>query len=956
MANGKHTWEIPYCTIFLVLGALISHTMVLMGNLATSRAMESLGTSTHGWSNVGLGLGMSLSSELDDLMNNVGEMLSGVIAQVVVVQQNIDTVLSLVGEASDTFGVAAPDGSLLQLPMNAQGLTAGEVADVTSMLQTGIAMKRSGKMQHEGEALLNNAELAHLSSTELVDQPANPPTIGGVPINREQVELLMSGLRTQLYAFLDIIRPALIRIGQFLIQFGSQVQAGVEGFSTTIDRVQNLFNELMAEMTETGIGKDQMMYDTFTLFDVTSTGTISITDLQNVSNIFGISALQGQMAVDLHETYDTDEDGELDEAEFALFVDDERIPMSMSVVLREYARRLSQVSGNVAAGRMREEVATSVVNYFALVCAKNMTKVGWVSDRLTNGSVPLEFTAGILKALVVNADDVNKLTVVDVGPVVIGEMVRLQPGYVANALEMMSDPEYWVSEGYDLDEQPEIVEVATRWVTEAQHAEHAAPSLRQLFGKEAAIASIKEATTEAILAAMPAAARAMTKRRVKRFRAHQMRQKIQRHERLMSSHTSRVLFNELLGGRTASGAAQSPAVIAAINAGVPAVPATLQFAEWLSWNASDTADTFQEQCFLYSGQSSNTLNSFANQMTSMAARISSFLDTMMEHATPRGIQELEERVVGFIDTAADEIMNVIERNVGSSFHQHSQPDPSAAAASAVSMLTGTFSQISFLLTSLNDMLPTVVEDLRFARTDISAVSQNLNSIFSTFQDNGPPIFYTVANLYSMAWSAYYYLFASLTTMVLFYGFWSSGWFGDISGKVPEGEEYVPPSGIRARCCSCFSACGGCLRMCNNWAMCFWSVIILMEVIVLLLFIVSLVLCILAGVQAFLAAGCGQIYILGDNSICHGALDMLATFLSTFRVGDAEAVDACMSQELLTCEVIGTRMRTSAMYTTVGSMVAAVFSFQMIIETGVLYEKARWRQNFAIWFPNEDAEK
>jgi hypothetical protein len=952
MANGKHTWEIPYCTIFLVLGALISHTLVLMGNLATARAMESLGTSTHGWSNVGLGLGGALAGELDDLLNGVGSMLSDVIAQVVVVQENIDTVLSLVGDTSDAFGVQASDGSFLQLPMNSQGLTAGEIADVTSMLQTGIAMKRSGKMQHDGEALLDSAELVDLSSTELVEQP-DVPTINGVPLNREGIEELISGLRTQMFSFLDIIRPALIRIGQFLIQFGEQVQAGVEGFSTTVDRVQQLFNELMAEFTETGENKPEMIYDTYGLFDVTGTGTISVADLQNVSNIFGISAMQGQMAVDLHQTYDLDEDGELDEAEFHEFVDDERIPMSMSVVLREYSRRLSQVSGNLGAARMREEVAHSVVNYFALVCAKNMTKVGWVSDRLTNGSLPLEFTAGILRQLVRNADDPNKLTVVDVGPVVIGEMTRLQPGYVSEALELMSDPEFWVGEGFDIEDQPDIVEVATRWVTEAADAEHAAPSLRQLFGKEAAIASIKQATTEAILSAMPAAAKALTKRRVKRFKAMKLREKAQRHERLFSSHTSRMLFNELLGGRTASGGGQSPAVEAAINSGVPAVPATLEFAMWLSWNASDTADRFQESCFEYSGQSSNTLNSFANQMKSMASRISSFLDTMMEHATPRGIQELEERVVGFLDSAADEIMNAIERNSGVSFLTEArQPD----ASGAVAALEGSFSRITFLLTSLNDMLPTVVEDLRFARRDVSAVSQNLNSIFATFQENGPPIFYTVSNLYSMAWTAYYWLFAILTTMILFYGFWASGWFGDISGELPPGEVYEPPVGIKARCCACWSACGGCLRMCQGSAMCFWSVIIVMEVIVLVLFLVSLVLCLLAGVQAFLAAGCGQIYILGDFSICNSALDMLGTFLSSFRVGDSESRDACMAQELMTCQVIGSRMQTSAVYTVVGSLLAAVFSFQMIIETGVLYEKARWRANFGKWFPKDDEEK
>jgi len=242
-------------------------------------------------------------------------------------------------------------------------------------------------------------------------------------------------------------------------------------------------------------------------------------------------------------------------------------------------------------------------------------------------------------------------------------------------------------------------------------------------------------------------------------------------------------------------------------------------------------------------------------------------------------------------------------------------------------------------------LPSVVDNLKFARKEVSAVSKQLDTIFGAFQQKGPPIFNEVAGLYSTLWTAYYALFAILTVSILFYGLWASGWFGGPSAALAD-EEYVPPEGMMDRCLACWSSCQACCRGCTDSNLCFWSVILIMQVLVLVLFLVSILLCILAGVKAFLAAGCAQIYIVNDSKICTGVLGMIRRWLMSFLLEDPYLLyEACDAHTLLTCQLIGAKLKKSAVYTTIGSLMAAVFSFQMIIESAILHERARWRKIF-----------
>merc|ERR1719440_2294901 len=134
---------------------------------------------------------------------------------------------------------------------------------------------------------------------------------------------------------------------------------------------------------------------------------------------------------------------------------------------------------------------------------------------------------------------------------------------------------------------------------------------------------------------------------------------------------------------------------------------------------------------------------------------------------------------------------------------------------------------------------------------------------------------------------------------------------------------------------CASSCNSSQCCCSSWPSssecCFWSVCLFLQFVTMLLFIMAILITIIAAVQFFLASGCAQIYLLGDESICGNVLHNLRMFLDTIFPGVADFPTHCISKNLLTCELIGKKMRTAAEYTVIGSFMAATFTFQMIIE-------------------------
>jgi hypothetical protein len=570
---------------------------------------------------------------------------------------------------------------------------------------------------------------------------------------------------------------------------------------------------------------------------------------------------------------------------------------------------------------------------------------------LVNYTLPITFTHDVLVELANNKDNPNALTDKDVGAIIVNMIAWLGPDATAEAIVLMTDPLNWETEGYlAADQAPIIFQVVTWLVQESNNTDAVVSLFPAPFNKMD-------------LSELPEAFQEFTQMRSDAYQDEVKANTTDIGDAYYSTGSSVALADALLGGVAASSANSDATQLAAVNSGVPAVPETLLFAQWLSWNATDQAAIYESEVFNFTSTSSSQMDNFVDQVQTMVNKMVSFLTTMESYAGDEGIEQLEGFVSDFAEGAEDDIMNILMSYVDVALEdlkdqidspegaklsllqkvRKAKTDPGAVIDNAQAAVSGVVTQIMTLLTSIQLALPAVVDDVGFAREEVSAVAEVLDTVFSNFAVSGPPIFEEVASLYSMLWTVYFVFFALLTVSVLFYGFWASGWFG---GPKPSAEEdYEAPQGCldRLRCC-CLS-CMSCMRSCHDSNLCFWSFVILLEIIVFVLFIVSIVLCLIAGIKAFVSAGCSTVYVLGDNTICQGVLTLIQGWLPSFFTSVGDLAEACGSQNLLTCELISNATAKAVVYTILGSLVAAVLSFQMIIESAIMHERARWRKIF-----------
>mmetsp|Transcript_7850 Transcript_7850/g.18308 ORF Transcript_7850/g.18308 Transcript_7850/m.18308 type:complete len:994 (-) Transcript_7850:110-3091(-) len=956
---------IPCCTICLVIAALTCHSLVLVGNLRIAELIHTMGDSVHGWSGRGLVLASSLSTDVDHVMSRITDGLTNATQVILEIQSTVDEVIANMGDRMD-------DESFLIEMLEADRQCKEEVEDKLSsanMLQTVVQVMKGGDLQPVDkrsdvppeiapDILVSRANVAreatrctHWRNYE-VKLPSSGQSVSGDAVRRV-VKREVENLHVLIAQFMTYLRPVLEQIGKWLVSFGDKLQSVLESLSTTIDKVQKMFDDIAAAAGGGG-DEEQMVYDTITILNTDGDGNISVTDLVNASSFYGIECLQQKNAERMMEAHDKDGDGELNEAEYRTFVRDDAVPDVMGVALREYSKRLSAISGTVAAAKLRDEVAHAVVDYFSLVCAKNMSKVQWVSDRLTNGSLPLAFTSDILKELAQNQGNPNIRTTADVGYVIIKEMMSLNEPYVLAAFQQMTEPEFWASEGFAMADQPEAVQRVTDWIQRIQAEHGLGLSLIQHIED-----SIESHATHPFLLrvqghALTVRAAAWVKARGRARANAKVAKRAKRRQELLRTRTGRLLFARLIREPQSSDVDADLERI--INAGVPAVPETLEFAQFLAWNASSTANRFQKQSADYMSSSTNPLQSFSNDIRGMINKIVGFIESMERYSTPEGITHVEAVVQTFLENAVDDMTSVLVTHHGSratSMMQASSNDTVGESAmlgvsqedvlhglpeDAVDSIRGAWENLNGLLTTLTSMMPTVVDNIVFARTQVGAVSEAITSIFGTMDDSMPALFYMAARYYKMGWTAYFTLFALLTVGLLVYGFWAAGFLGSAE-KV---DGYVPPQTFSARCAACFSCCGSCVRSCHDGYITCWALVITGEIVSLLLFIIAIVLSILAGVQYFIASGCSMVYLLGDNTVCGGILNVAGTFLSSF-LGESSGPDVCVEEKLTSCGMMAEQMSAAVIFIVIGGFAAAIVTLELIVDAAVNHERAIWRK-------------
>lgn len=995
--------EVPWCTIFLVAAACTCHTIVLLGNHKMADSLENIGTSTSGWSGIGLDLSEALHSELDHTMVNLTNGLTKCISLTLKAQELIDSAVAIAGSSVETVKESDTVKAIGTLQ-----------EQINTSQRTGIPDKNAPIL--DGIKIVTNktANGSVWDGIKAVTNKAASTAVQGMADAATQQVI------DSLNELMDSLKPALLQVGDFITKFGPKIQTVIEGFSITLDRVQKLFDQVMAQLsTESNAeSEEELEYNTFTLYDVSGDGYVDAADLEMVAKLYGITALKGSKPSELIEKYDQDGDGNLRADEYHLFVQDPSLPNVMSTVLRTYSKRLSEISGNVAAAKQRDEVSSAVVDYMTLVCAKNLTKVAWVSQRLSNGSLPLEFTADVMVQFALKSQDPDTLTTVDTGGLVIGKMMDMNKSRTVHAYDLLSNSTYWISEGFDPADQTFTLDKISKWM-------QSSGSLIQL-------------NTEMAKKSMKAAMKA------------RRRQKDAVYDQLFESTIAQNLQINLLGDVPAP----TDTAATMIAQGVPAKPETLEFAQYLSWNASATAKRFQKLCFDYSSESSNAVDSFATQITSMVSKIKGFIEMLMKYASPAGFQMLEDQVNDFIANAKTDLKGQLMKEMGSfaakavpvstgqyhdyikfkhgiqpvgvllehtlgrekvleigsqlsdllgkqvhsltirelevdltrkmkeemtwamskaSSHVNSVLGKSPTDASSfmqaevlldkaeahdeqsneTSADSGVWAEMYNVIGTLATILPQATSTLKFARKEVSMLSSNLDSIFSVFQDKGPPIFIKVSGLWMLTWSCYFFFICPITLLLLVYAFWAGGYMGGPGTPVAEEvQDPDPPTTFCGRlmgcCASCCSCCGRTCHNVHDYALFFWACLIIMEVVCLIIFAVSILLCILAGVKVFLANGCSQIYVLGDPTICGQTMSNLRQFLDTFLGGIAtvDLPDVCTNEKLLTCNMISKEMKLSGIMTTIFSFLAALISTQFLIESAMLHSRAVKRREYA----------
>jgi len=262
------------------------------------------------------------------------------------------------------------------------------------------------------------------------------------------------------------------------------------------------------------------------------------------------------------------------------------------------------------------------------------------------------------------------------------------------------------------------------------------------------------------------------------------------------------------------------------------------------------------------------------------------------------------------------------------------------------LVSGVWEKMAQLLKKLVHLLPTATSTLKLARKEVSKLYSNMNSIFMTFEHKGSKIFDAIAGLWRTLWSCYFAVLVSMYPLLLFYAFWSRGYFGGPQPLSKEEEErYQKPKSFTESCVVCCHSCSMCTKVCHDTQLCLWSLVIALQVLALLVFVVSITLCVVAGVKAFLLSGCAQVYVINDYLICKEALLSLRKFVETFELEGAltPLEESCTDNDLLACQLISRKMASSTILTTVFSLLGALVTLQLVFDSAVNHEQARWRR-------------
>lgn len=768
----------------------------------------------------------------------------------------------------------------------------------------------------------------------------------------ETVTVDFDGVNTTIHQVIDDIgvllrmlvvrlRPLFRQLEKWMKAVSEKTQPQLETFGVTMERVQSLFDTLTKNIKQNVMGGNDLAAVTFSLFDVSNTGDITLEDLQSVSTIYGITALGGSAAKALFSKCDVDRNGKLSEQEFSLLVKDPSVPGIAQVVARAYADRLSEVSSPLKFAWTRAAAASAVAKYVQVVGAKNATKVGWVAQALVNGTLTTNFTAELIIELAMQDDNPDRLATVGVGEALVRRVVAFDPSAMVQVVALMQDPEWWLSEGFDPATQPWIISRVAKWAVGGIHDHHhteRTPLMAEMLGGSRVGRSLEKELSEVRGApsrafhekVVPQTLLERVQRRGREASAVRRGERARRTQRLLSSAGTKRLFQEVLGGDLPASIVQDWEAARAVNMAAKAAPETLEWTAWLANNASAVAAELQLDVLAYSPTVGQALDSWAGRLNSMVKRVWQFLQMVLKYTSTHGIQTMEEIVEEFVRKAPDELVRIAHDLANKPWRN------------TTVMEFGVWPKLRAFLADLQGLLPNVVSAMEAARGGVLSVSGSLSSNMEVLHAQGP-IFDTSASIAKASFAWYYVMWLSITLAIAAFNFRVSGFLGGTALEAD--KEYEPPQTLKERLRLCFSGAGECFKKCTlDNPLFFWSVLLLVDILVLVSFYICLTLCVAVAIGTYAQSGCSQLYILGDETICSeamGVMRKMLSFLSGYPNYIAE--DACVQHYLMTCQVFTRELAGQGVLTYFAGLFASMFSFNLLVESANLYERARWQQ-------------
>lgn len=266
----------------------------------------------------------------------------------------------------------------------------------------------------------------------------------------------------------------------------------------------------------------------------------------------------------------------------------------------------------------------------------------------------------------------------------------------------------------------------------------------------------------------------------------------------------------------------------------------------------------------------------------------------------------------------------------------------------ITQATQAWQALTMLLQTFQSLIPTLINLLQQAQKAISQLSGFLTMLFQTLETNGTPTFSHFGSLYTTVWVCYYVVMVLLTLLLLFYGFWASGWFGGPHAASVEVEKSEESGSLWEKCGTalrtCWRGCAGCCRKYEDTQLCLWSTIIFLELIVVVAWVICVVISIIGAIEALVNSGCSAIHILGDATVCGDALSTVNTFLGALSL-EGFTIDfktTCRELSLTTCQAMGSRsMGIELLLLIGGSAIAALLMLQLLIDSAQMHERASW---------------